>query len=68
MRWVLAMALGFAVMPHASAGAKDCSCRYAKGDARLGETACIITAKGKSLARCEYGVEQHKLDGAESTV
>jgi hypothetical protein len=35
------------------AGEHGCSCKYAGGDAMLGETACIKTSKGKSLARCE---------------
>jgi hypothetical protein len=34
----------------------DCSCIYAGGNAKLGETACINTAKGNSLARCEMAL------------
>jgi hypothetical protein len=31
----------------------DCTCKYEGGDVKQGETACIKTVKGKSLARCE---------------
>jgi hypothetical protein len=34
----------------------DCTCVYAGGNAKQGETACIPTAKGKSLARCEMAL------------
>jgi hypothetical protein len=35
------------------AGKDGCTCKYDGGDVKQGETACIKTAKGKSLARCE---------------
>ena len=31
----------------------DCSCRYNGGEVIEGQTACIKTAKGPTLARCE---------------
>jgi hypothetical protein len=31
----------------------DCTCVYAGGNVEHGQTACIQTAKGKQLARCE---------------
>jgi hypothetical protein len=31
----------------------DCRCLYAGGEAEQGETACIKTADGPTLARCE---------------
>jgi len=36
-----------------AASAHTCTCKYQGGDAKQGETACIRTAKGKSLARCD---------------
>lgn len=30
-----------------------CTCRFAGGDVKEGETACIVTAKGPTVARCE---------------
>jgi hypothetical protein len=30
-----------------------CTCKYQGGDVKQGETACIKTANGNSLARCE---------------
>jgi hypothetical protein len=49
--WAIALCL-FATAP-ATAGDHGCSCKYPGGDVKQGETACIKTAKGKSLARCE---------------
>ncbi len=38
-------------------GAKaDCTCRFSDGIVEQGQTACIPTAKGKSLARCEMNL------------
>lgn len=37
----------------ALAGEHGCTCKYVGGDVKQGDTACIKTAKGKSLARCE---------------
>jgi hypothetical protein len=31
----------------------ECRCLYRGGEAKQGETACITTANGPSLARCE---------------
>jgi hypothetical protein len=31
----------------------DCACLYAEGTAKQGETVCIKTATGPTLARCE---------------
>jgi hypothetical protein len=53
MRLVLAMALCLLEAAPAAAGEHGCSCKYAGGDVMLGETACIKTSNGKSLARCE---------------
>lgn len=36
-----------------AAFAHTCTCKHQGGDAKQGETACIRTAKGKSLARCD---------------
>lgn len=36
-----------------TAGLADCTCRYDGGDVQEGELACISTAQGRSLARCE---------------
>jgi hypothetical protein len=57
MRLGLALGLvflaSFAATVSAPAFAHDCTCKYQGGDAKQGETACIKTAKGKTLARCE---------------
>ena len=57
MRTVTAIGLCFLAMPcmvvAAMANENGCSCKFAGGDVMLGETACISTAKGKSVARCE---------------
>ena len=45
------MALVFLVL--ASQASADCTCRFAGGDVKEGQTACISTAKGPTLARCE---------------
>lgn len=37
----------------AQAGGDGCTCRYEGGDVFEGQTACIKTAKGPTLARCE---------------
>ena len=37
----------------ANAGDGGCTCRYSGGDVFEGQTACIRTAKGPTLARCE---------------
>jgi hypothetical protein len=37
----------------AADGKSGCTCKYDGGDVKQGETVCIKTAKGKSLARCE---------------
>jgi hypothetical protein len=37
----------------ATAAQADCTCIYTGGTVKEGETACILTAKGKGLARCE---------------
>jgi hypothetical protein len=31
----------------------DCICRYNGGEVTHGHTACLVTAKGRELARCE---------------
>ena len=51
MEWALALSL-LASVP-ATAGEKGCTCKFIGGDVKQGETACILTAHGKSLARCE---------------
>jgi hypothetical protein len=49
-RIVLALVIaGFAT----SAANADCACLFAGGAVEHGQTACIQTAKGKQLARCE---------------
>lgn len=53
MRMVLAMVLCLVATAHATAGGKGCRCKYQGGDVELGQTACIATARGPSLARCE---------------
>ncbi len=49
--WGIALSL-LATVPTA-AGENGCTCKYIGGDVKQGDTACISTAKGKSLARCE---------------
>jgi hypothetical protein len=40
--------------PSGAAGPNgECTCRYAGGDVIEGQTACIRTASGSTLARCE---------------
>ena len=53
MRLGLALCLVCLARFAATADAHDCTCKSAKGDVKQGETACIVTAKGKALARCE---------------
>jgi hypothetical protein len=53
MRLAPAVSLALLAITAATAKAHDCTCKFAGGDAKQGETACIMTAKGKSLARCE---------------
>jgi hypothetical protein len=53
MRSTTAMALCLLTTVVTTAEAHDCKCRYVGGEVKQGETACISTAKGKSLARCE---------------
>lgn len=53
MQW-LSLVLPLAVMLGAAVPAwADCTCIYAGGIAKQGETACIKTAAGPRLARCE---------------
>ena len=37
----------------ASQANAECTCRFVGGDVKQGETACIVTAKGPVVARCE---------------
>lgn len=53
MRTVLATVLCLLATATAAADKHGCTCKYEGGDVKQGETACIKTAKGKSLARCE---------------
>ncbi len=53
MRIVWAMALYLLAIVPAAAGENGCTCKFVGGDVKQGETACISTAQGKSLARCE---------------
>jgi hypothetical protein len=54
MRTVLATVLCLLATASAAAGEKSrCTCKYDGGDVKQGDTACIKTSKGKSLARCE---------------
>jgi hypothetical protein len=54
MRLLSAIYLVFLTAGHVQAGpGGDCTCRYAGGDVAEGQTACIKTAKGMTLARCE---------------
>ncbi len=53
MRIELAMALYLLATVPAAAGENGCTCKFVGGDVKQGETACISTAQGKSLARCE---------------
>ncbi len=48
-RILLALALCAAAAPAHAA----CKCLYASGEAKQGETACITSADGPTLARCE---------------
>lgn len=41
------------VLGHAAGAAAECTCRYQGGDVIEGQTACIRTANGSQLARCE---------------
>lgn len=49
-RVLLTLAL---VCASAAPALAECRCLYRGGEAKQGETACIITAKGPTLARCE---------------
>ena len=40
-------------MVFASQAHAECTCRSVDGDVKQGETACIITSKGPTIARCE---------------
>ena len=54
--WIVLLLSATAAMAgaaHAPANAHDCTCKFQGGDVAQGETVCIPTAKGKSLARCE---------------
>lgn len=44
-------ALFVAIFPHHAMA--QCTCIYTEGTVREGETACIWSEKGKTLARCE---------------
>jgi hypothetical protein len=46
-------ALGFAAAADAAGPNGECTCSYQGGDVIEGQTACIRTAKGPTLARCE---------------
>jgi hypothetical protein len=37
----------------ASPAFSDCICRYNGGEVMHGQSACLVTAKGRELARCE---------------
>jgi hypothetical protein len=56
MRLGFAVSLAFLAITAATAKAHDCTCKFAGGDAKQGDTACIKTAKGTSLARCEMNL------------
>ena len=54
--WIVLLLSATATMAGAAlapAIAHDCTCKFQGGDVAQGETVCIPTAKGKSLARCE---------------
>ena len=52
--WIVLLLSATATMAGAApANAHDCTCKFQGGDVAQGETVCIPTAKGKSLARCE---------------
>lgn len=53
MRWLLATVLCILATVPTTADAHSCTCKYDGGDVKQGETACINTTKGKSLARCD---------------
>ena len=44
-------ALFIAIFPHHATA--ECTCIFAEGTVKEGETACIWSEKGKTLARCE---------------
>lgn len=51
-----AIVLSIALIPAAAVAAGpngECTCSYAGGDVIEGETACIRTSSGATLARCE---------------
>jgi hypothetical protein len=52
MRPMLALTLCLIATAPTTAEA-DCTCIYAGGNVEHGQTACISTAKGKRLARCD---------------
>jgi hypothetical protein len=56
MRLGLAFGLSCLAMFSATALAHDCTCKFAGGDVKQGQTACIPTAQGKSLARCDMSL------------
>jgi hypothetical protein len=43
----------FVLMVSAHASNAECTCIFAEGAVKEGETACIWSARGKTLARCE---------------
>ncbi len=52
---LIALALGIALPGIADAAGPngECTCRYKGQDVIEGQTACIATARGPTLARCE---------------
>lgn len=53
MRLGWTLVLYFLATVPAAAGENGCTCKFVGGDVKQGDTACISTAQGKSLARCE---------------
>jgi hypothetical protein len=46
------IAITLVMIAGTSAAAADCVCSFRGGEVKEGETACIDSAKGKTLARC----------------
>lgn len=49
----LAASVGTVLVLTSTVATADCICLYKGGEVKHGETACLVTAKGRELARCE---------------
>lgn len=51
--FIVGMLLGTSLAPVAASASDGCTCRFSGGEVYEGETACIRTTGGATLARCE---------------